>query len=112
MYQVERAWLRRRVPDDVVPAHLVPAVRVQPGRIDVRGEHVTGWSDGRGQCLGNAGAAGAAFPAAPARLHSEPVEVPPCDTVEQLGQPGEPLARLHPGVVEQIAVIGAGPAGV
>jgi hypothetical protein len=100
MHQVERAGLRGRIRGEVVPAYLVGPVRVQPRRIDVGRQHVPGRPDGRGERLGDAAAPGPRLPAAPARPHPQPVEVPARHAVEQLGQRDEPLARLGPRIVE------------
>jgi SDR family mycofactocin-dependent oxidoreductase len=103
VHQVKRP--RRRIRGDVVPAHLVGPIRVQPRWIDVRRQYVPGRSDGRGERLGDAAASGPHLPAAPSRPHPQAVEVPARHAVEQLGQRDEPLARLGLRVVEEVAVI-------
>ncbi len=51
MHQIERPRLRGRISGDVVPAHLVPVACLHPRRADVRGQHVPGRADGRGERL-------------------------------------------------------------
>ncbi len=108
VHQIERPRLRGRISGDVVPAHLVPVACLQPRRVDVRGQHVPGRTDGRRERLRDTGATGPHCPAARAGPDPQPIEVPARHTVEQLGQPHESLARLGARVVQQVPAGGSG----
>ncbi len=108
VHQIERPRLRGRVSGDVVLAHLVPVACLQPRRVDVRGQHVPGRTDGRRERLRDTGATGPHFPAARASPDPQSIEVPARHTVEQLGQPNESLARLGARVVQQVPAGGSG----
>ena len=105
VHQVEGARFGRRIGGEVVPAYLIGSVRVQPCRIDVGRQYVPGRTDGRGERLGDAAAAGPRLPTAPARPRSQAVEVRARHAVEQLGQCEESLARLGSRIVEKVAVV-------
>ncbi len=108
VHQIERPRLRGRISGDVVPAHLVPAACLQPRRVDVRGQHVPGRTDGRRERFWDTAATGPHLPAARANPDPQSIEVPPRHTVEQLGQPNESLARLGARVVQQVPAGGSG----
>jgi hypothetical protein len=108
VHQIERPRLRGRISGDVVLAHLVPVACLQPRRVDVRGQHVPGRTDGRRERLRDTGATGPHFPAARASPDPQSIEVPARHTIEQLSQPNESLARLGARVIQQVPAGGSG----
>jgi hypothetical protein len=70
VHQIERLQIRGRINGDVVPAHLVPAACLKPRRVYVRGQNMSGRTDGRRQRLGDAG------PPAPTSQQRQPALTP------------------------------------
>jgi len=102
--QVERA-LRQGVGNNVVPANLKIRTleRVEKACVDVGDDHTAGRADALAQPGGDRATSASEFQAMPATGDSALLDVVDGPGIEQLTQSGEPVARLHGGVVKCVA---------
>ena len=100
MHEVEPAR-RRSVRHDVVLEHAEAGVRAEPTHIDVGGDHAVA-ADSRSEPRRHGWPAGADFPAPPARVQADGLEVTEGDRIEHVRERIEASRRLLALVVQEV----------